>query len=254
MLTEGGIRVHADPGAAAFDASGVFRHAVESSIWVRGRAGVALSGGRTPRLMYENLGGTAFQHWTGWKALHMFWVDERAVPATSKESNFWVVRDALLDRAPLDRVQVHRLRGDVRDLEVEAERYARLLDGWAHGGPPRLDLVLLGLGDDGHTASLFPGSPALAERERWVVTAPGPPPHERRLTLTLPVLNAARVILFLVTGAEKAEIVSRVLEGDEPADRLPARAVRPVDGRVYWVLDRAAAARLRPSTRSPRAG
>ncbi len=255
MLTEGGIRVHADPSAAAFDASGVFRHAVESSIWVRGRAAVALSGGRTPRLLYENLGGTAFLHWTGWKALHMFWADERAVSASSKESNYWVVRDALLDRAPIDRAQVYRLRGDARDLEAEAGRYARVLDGWAHrGSPPRLDLVLLGLGADGHTASLFPGSPALAERERWVVVAPGPPPHEQRLTLTLPVLNAARVVLFLVTGAEKAEIVSRVLEGDESPETLPARAVRPVDGRVYWVLDRAAAARLRPSARAPRTG
>jgi 6-phosphogluconolactonase len=226
---------------------------VESAIWVRGRATAALSGGKTPRLLYEHLGGTAFQHWPGWKALHLYWADERAVPANSADSNYRAVRDTLLERAPLERGQVHPLHGDAADLGAEAERYARLLGIWAHGGPPRFDLVLLGLGTDGHTASLFPGSPALAERQRWVVPAPGPPPHECRLTLTLPVLNAARAVLFLVTGAEKSEIVSRVLEGDEPPERVPARGVRPAEGRVYWVLDRAAATRLRSAGRAPRA-
>jgi 6-phosphogluconolactonase len=157
------------------------------------------------------------------------------------------VRETILDRVPLTLSQVHRLRGDAADLDAEAARYARALAAFARGGVPRLDFVHLGLGPDGHVASLFPESPALGEPSRWVITAPGPPPHARRLTLTLPVLNAARVVLFYATGVDKAEIVQRVLEGDEPVERVPARGVHPSGGRVHWVLDRAAASRLGPA-------
>jgi 6-phosphogluconolactonase len=240
------IHVSADAGAASYEASDIFRREVESSIWVRGRAAAAFSGGKSPRPFLERLGGAGFARWAGWKVLHVFWVDERAVPASAEESNYRLLREALLDRAPLPLGQVHRLRGDAADLDAEAARYARALAGWARGGVPRLDLVHLGLGPDGHVASLFPGSAALGETSRWVVSAEAPPPHPRRLTLTLPVINAARAVIFYVTGADKAEVVARVLEGDEPVERLPARGVRPCGGRVHWVLDRAAAARLSP--------
>lgn len=241
------IRVHADAGTASYDASDIFRREVESAAWVRGRASVALSGGKTPRQFFERLGGSGFARWAGWKSLHVFWADERAVPASSEESNYRLVRETILDRVPLTLTQVHRLRGEAADLEAEAARYGRCLAGFARGGVPRFDVIHLGLGPDGHVASLFPGSPVLAEPSRWVVAAPGPPPLERRLTLTLPVLNAARVVLFYVTGADKAEVVQRVLEGDEPLERLPARGVRPPGARVHWVLDRASAARLGPA-------
>lgn len=240
------VRVHADAGAASYDASDLFRREAETAIWTRGRAVVALSGGKSPRQFFERLGGSGFARWPGWKALHLFWVDERAVPVSSEESNYRLVRETILNRVPLTLAQVHRLRGDAADLESEAARYARALAGWARAGVPRFDVVHLGLGADGHVASLFPESPALAEPSRWVVPAPAPPPHPRRLTLTLPVLNAARVVLFYVTGADKAEAVQRVLEGDEPLERLPARGVHPSGARVHWVLDRAAASRLTP--------
>lgn len=241
------IHVRNDPGSASFEASEVFRREVEAAIWVRGRASVALSGGHTPRQLFERLAGTGFARWSGWKAMHLFWADERAVSGSSADSNYRLVRETILDRVPLTAEQVHRMRGEAADLEAEAARYARCLAGWARGGVPRLDLVQLGLGDDGHTASLFPASPALGEVSRWVVVAPGPPPHPRRLTLTLPVLNAARAVLFYVTGEGKAEAVRRVLEGDEPVEAVPARGVRPPRARVHWVLDRAAASRLGPS-------
>src|SRR6185312_12635223 len=115
---------------------------------------------------------------------------------------------------------------------------------------PRLDLILLGMGADGHTASLFPGSPAAVERARWVMPAPGPPPHTERVTLTLPILNGAEAVLFLAMGEDKAEAVRRVMEGDEPAFRVPAKGVRPTDGRLYWILDEAAAARLERTRRA----
>ena len=245
------LHVHADAGSASYDASDLFRREVEAATWVRGRAAVAFSGGRSPRQFLERLGGSGFARWPAWKLMHLFWVDERAVPASSNDSNYRLVRESLLDRVPLTLPQIHRLRGDAADLEAEAARYARALAAFARGGVPRLDVVHLGLGPDGHVASLFPDSPALAETSRWVVTAPGPPPYPRRLTLTLPVLNAARVVLFYVTGADKAEAVQRVLEGDEPPQRLPARGVRPPGGRVHWVLDRAAASRLGPALTKP---
>jgi 6-phosphogluconolactonase len=244
MPAETGIRVHTDVAGVAEDALGIFRREVESAVRSRGRAGIAIPGGQSPHGLFERLAGGDLHAWSCWGLLHVFWTDERAVDPAHVDSNYRLAREAFLERVPIPEGQVHRLRGEAKDLDAEAARYARLLEPWSKGGRPRLDLIVLGIGADGHTASLFPGSPALAERERWVAAAPGPPPQERRLTMTYPALNGGRAILFLAMGEDKAAAVARALAGNEPVERVPAKGVRPEDGKLFWILDQAAAARL----------
>jgi 6-phosphogluconolactonase len=248
------IHIGVNPREAALAALSILDNELRPAAEERGTAGWALPGGRTPELVFRQLASPSMQSWPAWPALHIFWSDERAVPPDHPDSNYRLAREGFLEAAAIDPARVHRMRGEAPDLDAEARRYEGELAAWAGvecGGPaPALDAVLLGLGPDGHTASLFPGSPALAETGRWVVAAPGPPPHERRLTLTLEVLNAARAVLFLVTGREKADAVRRVLAAAESAEVLPAAAVRPASGRLYWVLDEAAATGLDARTAS----
>jgi len=248
------IHIGVNPREAALAALAILDRELRPAAAERGTAGWALSGGRTPELVYRQLGSPSMQSWSVWPALQLFWADERAVPPDHVDSNYRLARETFLEAAAIDPERVHRMRGEAPDLEAEARRYESELAAWAgveRGGPaPALDAVLLGLGPDGHTASLFPGSPALAAEGRWVVAAPGPPPHERRLTLTLDVLNAARAVIFLVTGREKADAVRRVLADNEASRALPAASVRPAGGRLYWVLDEAAAMGLDARTAS----
>jgi len=244
------IHVVANPKDAAFTALEILDRELRPAASARASVGIAISGGRTPEVVFRQLALPTMQSWPVWPALHVFWADERAVEPDDADSNYRLAWDSFLSKAPIDPACVHRMRGEAPDLDAEAKRYEEELAAWAgttssaSGAVPRLDLVLLGLGPDGHTASLFPESPALAEAKRWVVAAPGPPPHVRRLTLTLPVLNAARAVLFLVTGREKAEAVRQAITRSDPKERIPASAVQPTDGRLYWVMDEAAATRL----------
>lgn len=212
--------------------------AAKTAVAARGHFYFALSGGSTPRLLYERLASeTAFERdW--WRHTHIFWGDERCLPPTHPDSNYHMARAALLDHVPIPPENIHRMAGErepeqaAADYEVELER--------VFGGPPRFDLILLGMGRDGHTASLFPHTPALRERTRRAVAnfyAPVEPPW--RITLTLPVINAAGVI-FLVSGADKAETLRQVLEGEYKPDDLPAQLVRPAGGSL-WLVDTAAA-------------
>lgn len=201
---------------------------------------VALSGGSTPKLLYREL--ATFGDQIAWKRLEFYWGDERFVPHDDPRSNYRMARETILDAVPVDPAKVHPIPTD-GDPQSAAIRYERLLKQ-AYGadrlGPrPLFDLVLLGLGEDGHTASLFPGSPLLTETERWVAAAIVPS-AEPRITLTFPSLEASRAILFLVTGDQKALAVQRVLAGDRA---LPAAQLAP-QGEVYWFLDRAAASLL----------
>jgi len=244
------IHVVANPKDAAFAALGVLDRELRPAAAARASVGLAISGGRTPEGMFRQLALPTMQSWPVWPALDVFWADERAVAPDDPDSNYRLAWESFLSKARIDPARVHRMRGEAPDLDAEAKRYEEELAAWAgttspaSGALPRLDLVLLGLGPDGHTASLFPESPALVASQRWVVAAPGPPPHVRRLTFTLPVLNAARAVLFLVTGREKAEAVRQAITRSEPMERIPASAVQPADGRLYWVLDEAAATRL----------
>jgi 6-phosphogluconolactonase len=201
----------------------------------------AVSGGSTPEPLYRLLASPEYRGRLPWGHTHLFFADERAVPPDSPDSNFGLVRRLLLSGAPLPDLQVHRMRGEAENLRAAAKGYEWELAAACAWGPqrrePRLDLVLLGVGDDGHTASLFPGTEALTEEERWVVANYVPRLDACRLTLTYPTLAAAREVVFLVSGAGKAGIVRRVLGGDPD---LPAtRAAR--HPRAAFLLDAAAA-------------
>ena len=257
------------------DAAAVSRAAAEevTAALARGRereaAGLvtcALSGGSTPRALYQLLADPAspYRGRIAWEAIHFFWGDERHVPPDDPDSNFRMAREAMLDRVPVPAAHIHRVAGEEPDAARAAERYERemlelfQLDPDRDGPPsaarldwPRFELVLLGLGEEGHTASLFPGSPLLAERRplRQLAAAVWVAAHDTwRITLTPPVINHAAAVIFLVSGAAKAAALAAVLEGRPEPERYPAQVVAPVDGRVLWIVDRAAAGELRRTT------
>ena len=208
----------------------------------------ALSGGSTPRRLYEILSGPELSEGIPWDRVHLFQVDERCVPPDHAESNYRMIREALLDRVRIPKANVHRIQAELSDPGNAAEFYVQEFSRvfrLATGEIPRLDLVFLGMGPDGHTASLFPDSPALTERAKWVCANFVDKLHANRVTLTYPVLNTAREVIFLVSGSEKAETLRRVLEGPHEPERLPSQGVRPVDGRLSWYVDAAAAKRLK---------
>ncbi|HEX9049135.1 MAG TPA: 6-phosphogluconolactonase, partial [Anaeromyxobacter sp.] len=207
----------------------------------RGRFTLALAGGSTPRRLYALLADARapFRARVPWERTHVFFGDERPVPPEHPDSNYRMAREALLDRVPV--ASVHRIPGeDPAAAEAYEDELRRFFEVPPGGPPPRLDLVLLGLGEDGHTASLFPGSPALDERARWVVSPFVERLGTRRTTLTLPILDRARAVVFLATGAGKAGALARVLAAAPGAAPLPAARVRPDAGAVVWIVDRAA--------------
>jgi 6-phosphogluconolactonase len=238
------VMVEADCAAAAHAAYCHLRGALESAAALRGRATFAFSGGATPRSVYTMWAERAGARWPVWSRLHVFQVDERAVPPDHRESNWRLAAESFLPRVPA--VQAERMRGEADDLDAEAARYARRLFEGAPGPSetPVLDAVLLGVGEDGHTASLFPHAPSLHAREPVAVAEAGEPPLVRRLTLTPPALIAARRLFVFVTGESKAEIVRRALEVEGAIEEVPARLLRRAGRRVTWILDRDAASRL----------
>jgi len=235
--------------AASAAAAERFVARARGAVAARGECAVALAGGSTPQTLYAMLAEKPFRGDVPWEHLRVFWGDERCVPPDDPESNFRMVRQALLDRVPVPADRVHRMPADRRDLSAAADEYERTLrrylpaapDGW-----PRFDVVLLGLGDNAHTASLFPGTPAVREARRAVMALYVAEVGANRMTVTAPVLNHAAEVLFLVSGAAKAAPVWRVLEGPWQPDAVPAQVVRPVDGALVWLLDAPAASRLSP--------
>jgi 6-phosphogluconolactonase len=211
----------------------------------RGRCAVALSGGSTPRSVYQLLAAPAFRGRVRWSDIHFFWGDERHVPPDHPDSNYRMAVEAMLSNVPVPPANVHRIRSEMPDAELGAREYDGVIRECVAGMPvPRFDVVHLGLGTDGHTASLFPASAALEERERvcvanWVTTL-----NAYRITMTLPILNAARALVFVVAGAGKSSIVQRVLRESAELSPLPAQLVRPADGELWWMLDQAAAGEL----------
>jgi 6-phosphogluconolactonase len=226
------------------------------AIGARGRFAWALAGGSTPRRLYSLLSSAPYTGRVDWDRVYFFWGDERCVPPDHPDSNYGMARDAFLTAVHPPPNNLHRMPGEAEPSTGAAiyeatlrQVFARTFGGPSPGGFPRFDLVLLGMGNDGHTASLFPGTPALGEAQRWVVSTHVEQPVPFRLTLTLPVLNAAANVLFLVAGADKAERVAEVLAppvglvDDEPSS-LPSRRVRPARGQLTWLLDAPAASRL----------
>jgi 6-phosphogluconolactonase len=207
----------------------------------RGRFDWALAGGSTPRALYRLLADDPYRARLPWNAIHFYWGDERHVPPDHADSNYRMAREAMLDRVPVPAENVHRIPAELPDAEAAAKEYEATLRSIftvAAGGWPRFDLVQLGLGAEGHTASLFPGSPLLAERARWVAAPWVEAQQTFRITLTPPVLNHARRAMFLVSGEEKAAALHAVLQGPREPAVYPAQIVV---GNRLWLVDRAAA-------------
>jgi len=206
-----------------------------------------LSGGRTPEQVYQELTASSPAS-EEWSSTHFFFSDERCVPSDHPDSNYHLADHALFRPLNIPQDHRHRMKGEYSDPHVAAKEYEDVLQGvtkTASTGWPQLDLVMLGIGSDGHTASLFPGTDALQERRRWVTVGHAPSSPRNRLTLTLGVINQATMVLFLASGDSKADIVKRILEPQQESDRqLPAALVRPERGRLLWLLDRPAATKL----------
>jgi 6-phosphogluconolactonase len=240
--------VVADQTALAKEAAERCDRIAEEAVARAGRFTITLSGGSTPKLLYSLLAAEPYSTRLPWQQTHVFWGDERAVPPGDHDSNFGMAKAALLDRVPIPADRVHRMQAERNDLDLVAREYeaeiARSLGVPSGADPPAFDLILLGLGPDGHTASLFPHTKAVRERTRWVVRNHVPTLKTDRVTLTTPILNQASMVLFLVTGADKASALQAVLEGPSDPERLPAQLIRPKSGRLIWLVDRAAAGML----------
>lgn len=241
-----GVRVCPDAAGVARAGARLFVEWAWQFIAREGQFAVALSGGHTPQELYRHLAGDEFRPQVDWARVQVFWGDERAVPPDHPDSNYGMARRELLVRVPIPSANVHRMEAERTDIGRAAQEYEEVLRRYLPldaRGFPRFHLILLGMGPDGHTASLFPGARKLRHTLRWVSTPLHPALGTRRMTLTLPVLNAAHRALFLVTGAEKAGTLRDVIEGrhDPP---LPAQLVTVPDGHRDFLVDEAAASLL----------
>ncbi len=231
----------------ARDEAGFHKHAAQlvlesgaEAFRGHGRFMLCLSGGHTPKKLYELLAEPYYRERLDWTNTFILWSDERCVPPTDPESNYKMAFDAFLSKVPLPEKNIYRIPAEMTPPPAAAKAYEQSLKTLFQGYFPKIDLALLGMGDDGHIASLFPKTEALAEKERWVVSNYIEKLSSNRITLTLPVLNNARRVLFLVAGDSKAGIVKEVLRDDLPRNRYPAQMVSTYEGEVLWLLDKPA--------------
>jgi 6-phosphogluconolactonase len=244
-----GVVILEDAAAVAREAAVRFVALARQAVAERGAFHAALSGGKTPAQLFRVLAEDQFRAAVDWNRVHLYWSDERSVPADHPDCNYGLASRELLSRISVPAGNIHRMEADRADADAAAQQYEELLRRSLPAdakGFPRLDLIYLGMGADGHTASLFPGSVALGEMARAVVSQYVVPPaggRTRRMTFTFPMLNAARAVVFLITGADKAETLRKILEekNDPP---FPTERVRPMAGERILLVDRAAAARL----------
>lgn len=221
-------------------------HATDLAVKDRGRFTIALSGGSTPRSLF-NLLATNARNTLPWDRMFFFWGDERHVPPNDADSNYRMADEAMLSKVPVPAGNVFRMPAENPDAGAAAEAYEQTLRKFFQINPgefPRFDLILLGMGPDGHTASLFPGTAGLQEKSRLVIANWVEKLKTHRLSFTLPVLNAARCIAFLVSGTDKAPALRAVLDENCPGEQYPSKLVKPKDGKLIWFLDRAAASEL----------
>jgi 6-phosphogluconolactonase len=246
MASKTDVRVFPTPEDAAQEAAAFVAQTANERTREGHRFTIALSGGTTPRRMYQALASSSPRDTVDWGLWHVFWGDERCVPPDHQDSNYRMAKAVLLDHVPVPATQVHRMRGETIPPKAAADEYERELRSvFGDEALPAFDLILLGMGADGHIASLMPGAWALEERERLVVANWSPRLGTHRITLTLPVINAAKSVLVLVTGQSKATALRRVLEPQGGEDSpLPAALLRPEQGSLHWFVDRAAASLL----------
>jgi 6-phosphogluconolactonase len=241
------IRVYPDLSALEEAVAQHFLLASNQAVQQRERALIALSGGSTPLGLFQLLGSDSYRSSVPWQQIHFFWVDERSVPPQDEQSNYGQFRQKVLDPLQITPNQVHAINGDLPEDEA-AQEYDHLLRNWAEEEQdlPRFDWVLLGIGTDGHTASLFPGARHEQEENQAAigVTADYEGRPAQRVTLTPLILNLSRQIVFMVSGKAKSKILQEVLQGDLDPLRLPAQRIQPVEGRLVWMIDEAAASQL----------
>jgi 6-phosphogluconolactonase len=247
------IQVFDDGEAASRGAADQFVRQACRAAEERGNCTVALAGGQTPRRTYELLAEPPRLHMIPWRKTEWFWGDERCVAAADERSNARMVRQAMLDRLDVDVFKVHPIRC-VSDPVQAAARYDELLRQRFSAADTSFDLVFLGLGHDGHTASLFPYSQVLAQTDRFAAGVSASGKGVARVTLTPLLLNRARLVLFLVLGRDKAQILREVLEGETDTRRLPAQLIMPTKGRLIWLMDREAASLLGEHSLAAKAG
>ena len=229
----------------------LFTRAAEQAVAARGRARIAISGGSTPKAVFALLADPSKPYLARvpWSKLQLFWVDERCVGPTDPESNYGMTKKAMLDAIPLPASQVHRMEGEL-DPEDGAARYeAEIRNGFKLEGAetPTFDLIILGLGPDGHTASLFPHTEGLNNMTNIVIANHVPQKDTWRLTLTWPVITQGREVAFLIEGSEKAEMIKTVWAGTYDPESWPAQLIRPASGKLTLLLDQAAAAHIAPN-------
>jgi 6-phosphogluconolactonase len=236
-----------NPNDLAREAAGIFSATALENTSEKGLFTVAFSGGATPKLMHSLLAKEPFFSEIQWKKTHIFWVDERCVPENHPSNNFGAAKKNFLDKVPIPESHIYPMPAQTA-FEKGADEYQKRIADFFEldpGGLPRFDLIFLGMGADGHTASLFPNQRVLEEKKRLVVLVKGGDPDVYRLTMTLPVLNNAGKVVFLVAGRKKADIVKSVFENDQVS--LPATRVFPINGTLIWLMDREAAAALSKS-------
>src|SRR6266576_3502022 len=253
MTTNQEVRILADANSIAKTAAAEFLQAARESISEKGSFSVALAGGSTPKTLYGLLASDpSLQSKVPWSKIQFLFGDERHVPPDNAESNFRMTNEAMFSKAPIVPKQVHRIKAEKPDAAQAAEEYEKELRTsfkLQAGQLPRFDLVLLGMGPEGHTASLFPGTKALKEERRLVVSNWVGKLYTDRITLTPPVLNNAAQVIFMVHGEEKAPALKAVLEGPYEPDQLPAQIIKPQEGKVLWLLDPTAAGMLAPQAK-----
>ncbi|GCE47084.1 6-phosphogluconolactonase [Thermosporothrix hazakensis] len=244
------VSTYADLEALSLAAARCVIQAAHEAIADHGYFTIALSGGNTPKALYSLLAEEPYTSQIDWSKVEVFWSDERCVPPDSPDSCYRMAYDTLLGKVPLTEQQIHRVPAEQADRDAASQAYTdEMRRVFKTEGTPVFDLILLGMGPEGHTASLFPHQESLKEQVRLVmpVTVPKPPPP--RLTFTPPVLNAAKHVLFLVTGKDKAEAVQAVLEGEYNPEEYPAQIVQPSNGDVTWLFDTGAASHLSQKAR-----
>jgi 6-phosphogluconolactonase len=244
-MAEPKIVVLNDPPDLFVHAAEEIAHFAGEAISTHGEFMLGLSGGSTPAATYELL-ATRFQYSVDWKGVQFFWSDERCVPPDNPESNYGMANRTLLSKIGLKPEQVHRMRGELPPSQgaTEYEQELQRAFSVSSGDVPRFDLIMLGLGDNRHTASLFPGDPSIHETKRTVVAVNVDAEPRNRLSFTPPILNNAQRVMFLAAGAKKAEAIRDIIEGPRDPDKFPAQIVVPGDGELVWFLDKAAASLL----------
>jgi 6-phosphogluconolactonase len=237
------LHIYKDPGELSEAVAAWMAHYIEGVLKNRKRFTLALSGGSTPKKLHAVLASSPYREKIAWEKVHIFWGDERAVPFTDDRNNAKMAFDTLLNFVPVPKSQVHVMRTDI-EPENSAREYDSILHDYFDNSATSFDLVLLGMGDDGHTLSLFPGEDIIHEETAWCKAFFLKAQDMYRITLTAPIVNKSAAVAFLTTGSSKSATLKQVLEGDFKVDSYPSQIIRPEAGELHWFVDEAAAADL----------